>query len=171
MTTTVELAKSPLWEIEEDLEMLLDSLDTCPEELREELSTKIEVYVGKLSTKVDSIAGVLKSLEAVQENAKNEIDRLRAREKAAERAQNRLESYVLEVLRKRPDQKLKGKFTTFSIRTSEALVIVDQNLVPAEWKRVVQTVDIPKTPIKAALKAGIEVPGTAILVNEHLSRK
>jgi len=169
-TTTVELAKSPLREIEEDLEALLDSLDVCPEELREELSTKIEVYVGKLASKVDSIAGVLKSLEEVQMNAKAERDRLMAREKAAERAQNRLEGYLLEVLRKRPDQKLKGKFTTFSIRTSEALVIVNPDLVPAEWKRVTTTVDILKPPIKQALKAGIEVPGTAILVHEHLKK-
>jgi len=170
-TTTTELAKSPLREIEEDLEALLDSLDVCPEELREELSTKIEVYVGKLASKVDSIAGVLKSLEEVQMNAKAERDRLMAREKAAERAQNRLESYVLEVLRKRPDQKLKGKFTTLSIRTSEALVITNPDLVPAEWKHVVQTVTIPKDPIKRALKQGIEIPGTAILVHEHLSRR
>ncbi len=169
-TTTVELAKSPLWEIEEDLEALLDSLDSCPEDLREELSQKIEVYVGKLASKVDSIAGVLKSLEAVQENAKAERDRLMAREKAAERAQNRLEGYLLEVLRKRPDQKLKGKFTTLGIRTSEALVIVNPDLVPAEWKHVVQTVTVPKDPIKRALKAGIEVPGTAILVHEHLRK-
>jgi len=170
-TTTVELAKEPLWAIEEELEMLLDSLDSCEEEHREELSLKIETYVGKLASKVDSIAGVLKSLEAVQENAKNEIDRLRAREKAAERAMNRLEGYLLEVLRKRPDQKLKGKWTTFGIRTSEALVIVNPDLVPAEWKRVTTSVDILKPPIKQALKAGIEVAGTAILVHEHLSRK
>jgi len=167
---TVAVASEPLWEIEEELEMLLDSLDTCEEQHREELSLRIETYVGKLASKVDSIAGVLKSLEAVQENAKNEIDRLRAREKAAERAMNRLEGYLLEVLRKRPDQKLKGKFTTFGIRTSEALVIVDQSLVPAEWKRVTTTVDILKPPIKAALKQGIEVPGTAILVHEHLKK-
>jgi Siphovirus Gp157 len=169
--TTVTVATSPLWEIEEDLEALLDSLDSCPEELREELSLKIETYVGRLASKVDSIAGVLKSLEAVQENAKNEIDRLRAREKAAERAQNRLEGYVLEVLRKRPDQKLKGKWTTFGIRTSEALVIVDPNLVPAEWKSVVQTVTVPKEPIKRALKMGEDIPGVAIEVREHLSRR
>jgi len=171
MTTTVELAKSPLWEIEEDLEALLDSLDVCPEELREELSQKIEVYVGKLTSKVDSIAGVLKSLEAVQENAKNEIDRLRAREKSAERAYNRLESYLLEVLRKKEGRTLKGKFNTFGIRTSEALVITNESLVPAQWKSVIQTVTIPKDPVKRALKQGIEVPGTAILVHEHLSRR
>jgi hypothetical protein len=170
MTTTVAVASEPLWAIEEELEMLLDSLDSCEEEHREELSLRIETYVGKLVSKVDSIAGVLKSLENIQMNAKAERDRLMAREKAAERAQNRLEGWVLEVLRKRPDQKLKGKFTTFSIRTSEALVIVNPDLVPAEWKRVTTTVDILKPPIKQALKAGIEVPGTAILVHEHLKR-
>jgi len=151
--------------------MLLDSLDTCEEQHREELSLRIETYVGKLASKVDSIAGVLKSLEAVQENAKNEIDRLRAREKAAERAANRLEGYLLEVLRKRPDRTLKGKWTTFGIRTSEALVITNPDRVPAKWKRVTETVDIPRDPIKRALKMGEDVPGVVLEIREHLSRK
>jgi len=168
--STTTIASQPLWAIEEDLEGLLDALDICSEEHREELSLRIEDYVSKLATKVDSIAGVLRSLENVQENAKAEIDRLRAREKSAERALNRLESYVLEVLRKRPDQKLKGKWTTFGIRTSEALVITNESLVPAEYKRVTTNVDIPKLPIRQALKMGIEVPGTAILVHEHLKK-
>jgi hypothetical protein len=170
MTNTVAVASDPLWLIEEDLEALLDSLDSCPEEHREELSLKIEQYVGKLASKIDSIAGVLKSLENIQMNAKAERDRLMAREKAAERAQNRLEGYLLEVLRKRPDQKLKGKFTTFGIRTSEALAIVNPDLVPAEWKSVVQTVTVPKEPIKRALKMGEDIPGVAIEVREHLKR-
>jgi 3-methyladenine DNA glycosylase AlkD len=93
-----------------------------------------------------------------------------AREKAAERAMNRLEGYVLEVLRKRPDQKLKGKFTTFGIRTSEALVITNPDLVPAEWKTVVTNVNIAKDPIKRALKLGEDIPGVAIEVREHLKR-
>ena len=168
---TVAAASQPLWQIDEELEALLDTLDVCPEEMREELSERIEMYVSMLSTKVDSIAGVLRSLENVQLNAKAERDRLMAREKAAERAQNRLESYVLEILRKRPDQKLKGKTTTFSIKTTEALVITNPDLVPAEWKQVVTTVNIPKDPIKRALKAGTDVPGVAIQVNEHLVRR
>lgn len=168
--STLTAATQPLWSIDEELMELLDCLDSCDEEHREELSLKIDLYVSMLVTKVDSIAAVLRMLENTQLNAKAEIDRLRAREKAAERAQNRLEGRVLEVLRKRPDQKLKGKTTTFSIRTAEALVITNPDLVPAEWKRVTQTVDILKPPIKQALKQGIEVPGTAIQVTEHLKK-
>jgi hypothetical protein len=82
-----------------------------------------------------------------------------------------LKSYILEVIRKRDGKPLKGATTTLSVRTSESLVITDPNLVPAEWKRTTVTVDIPKTPIKDALKAGQEIPGVVLQQNEHLVRK
>jgi len=50
-------------------------------------------------------------------------------------------------------------------------VITDPAAVPAEWKRVTQTVDIPKDPVKRALKAGAEIPGVTIEERDNLVRK
>lgn len=161
----------PLWQIEEDLAALLDSVDTCPDELREELEQRIAEYVGHEIEKVDRVNGVLTSLEHVAANAKAEMERLRQRQQSAQRAADRLSEYVLHLLRKRDGKPLKGRNVTFSIRKSEALIITDANAVPAEWKRVTQTVDIPKDPVKRALKAGAEIPGVAIEERENLVRK
>ena len=38
-------ALAPLWQIEDELEALLDSVDTCPEELRPELEARIAAYL------------------------------------------------------------------------------------------------------------------------------
>jgi hypothetical protein len=78
---------------------------------------------------------------------------------------------VLRLLQQREGKPLKGRNVTFSIRKSEALIITDANAVPAEWKRITQTVDIPKDPVKRALKAGAEIPGVAIEERENLARK
>jgi hypothetical protein len=164
-------ATEPLWVIEEELEMLLDAVDTCPEELTEELERRIEEYVTKEAEKVDRLSGVLISLEHVQLNAKAEIDRLRARASQAERAEDRLKHYILEVLRKREGRPLKGKHSTLSVRTAESLIITDLHLVPDEWKVTTVTTTAPKDPIKRAIKAGQEIPGVAIQVSEHLVRK
>jgi hypothetical protein len=43
--------------------------------------------------------------------------------------------------------------------------------VPDEWKRTTITTDIPKLPLKDALKGGQEIPGVHIEQHEHLVRK
>ena len=90
----------PLWQIEDELTALVDSIDVCPEHLKEELEQRIAQYVGAEVEKVDRIAAVLSSLDNVAANARAEIERLRERQQSAEKAARRLESYVLRVLRK-----------------------------------------------------------------------
>ena len=164
-------ALQPLWQIEDELAALVDSLDTCPDDLKPELEARIVQYVGAEVDKVDRIAAVLSSLEYQAANAKAEIERLRGRQQSAEKAAVRLEAYVLHVLRQRDGKPLKGRNVTFSVRHSEALIISDPQLVPAQWKRTTISIDIPKDPIKKAIKAGEAVPGTHIEQRESLQKK
>lgn len=161
---------APLWQIEDELSAMLDSMDTCPEELRPELEARIVEYLGHEVEKVDRIQAVLASLYGISVCAKSEIERLRVRQSSAERATARLEDYVLRILRQR-GQPLKGHHITFSIRRSESLVIVNPELVPDCWKRTTVSVDIPKDPLKRALKAGENIPGVIIQTNEHLVKR
>ena len=161
----------PLWQIEDDLLALVDSLDGCPDELRAELEQRIAAYMAKESAKVDRVGSVFASLEAVQANAKREIERLQARRNSAANAKERLEQYILRILRERGWQPLKGANVTLSARRSEVLIITNGDVVPEQFKRTTVTVDIPKDPIKRALKAGVEVPGVALEQHEHLVRR
>lgn len=161
----------PLHQIESDLTDLLESMDACPDELKPELEQRIAEYVRKEAAKVDRIGAVFATLEAVQTNAKAEIDRLRARQYSAASAAGRLERYILHILHERDGKPLKGQNTTLSARHTEALVVTDSQLVPEQWKRTTITVEIPKDPIKRALKAGEDIPGVALEQHEHLVRK
>jgi hypothetical protein len=164
-------ALEPLWKIEDELAALLDSLDTCPEELRPELEQRITAYLGAEVEKVDRIGAVFASLESVQAAAKLEIDRLRQRHQSAQKAAERLEQYVLHILQQREGKPLKGRNVTFSVGHSESLIITDPQLVPDLWKRTTVTVDIPKDPLKKAIKGGEHVPGARLQTNEHLIKK
>jgi len=159
----------PLWQIESELETLLNSLETCPPELQGELEQKVREYVGREAEKIDRVNAVLSSFDAVAANAKTEIARLRDRQQSAERAFERLAQYVLRVINEHGGRPLRGHNVTFSIRRSEALVVDDPAAVPAEWKRI--TIDVPKDPIKRALKAGEEVPGVHLEQRDNLQRK
>jgi hypothetical protein len=164
-------ALEPLWKIEDELAALLDSLEVCPEELRGELEQRIAAYVTAEIEKVDRIGAVLTSLESVQAAAKFEINRLYQRQQAAEKAGARLEGYLLHLLRERDGRPLKGRNVTFSVRRTEAVLIEDPALVPDQWKRTTVTVDIPKDPLKKAIKGGEHVPGARLQTNEHLVKK
>jgi hypothetical protein len=161
----------PLWQIEEELRALVDSAETCPEDLRAELEERIARYVGAEIDKVDRVGAVLSSLDGVAANAKAEIDRLRARQHSSERARARLEEYVLRVLRLRGGEPLKGRNVTFSVRHSEALIVDDPEAVPPEFKRTTVSVDIPKDPVKKAIKAGSVIPGAHIERRDSLQRR
>jgi hypothetical protein len=161
----------PLWQIEQELEILLDTLDACPDELRPELEARIAEYLGAEVEKIDRVDAVLSSLDAVAANAKMEIDRLRQRQQSAEKAARRLEGYVLHVLRERDGRPLKGRNVTFSARHTEALIVDNPAIVPDKWKRTTIAVDVPKQPVKAALKAGEDVPGVHLEQHESLQRK
>jgi BMFP domain-containing protein YqiC len=161
----------PLWRIEEQLDALVNSADTCPEELKEELEARIAGYLEAEVAKVDRVNEVFGSLDAVAASAKTEIERLRKRQQSAENAKEQLAQYVLHVLRKRNGRPLKGNNVTFSVRHSEALIIDNADDVPADWKRTTVTVDVPKDPIKRAIKAGSNIPGVHLEQRESLQRK
>lgn len=161
----------PLWQIEDELMALLDSVEVCPEELQPELEQRIAQYVRKEAAKVDRIGAVFALLENIESSAKAEIERLRARQRSAANAAERLQKYILYIIREREGRPLKGANVTLSLRHSEALVITNSAAVPEEWKRTVVTVDILKDPIKRALKAGREIPGVALEQHEHLVRR
>jgi hypothetical protein len=161
----------PLWLIEETLAALINSADVCEPELRPELEMKIAEYISASMAKVDAVASVLASFDDVVENAKREIERLRARQQAAEKAAARLEQYVLRVIRQREGKPLRGCNTTLSMRHSESLVIDDPDAVPPEWKQTTVQVNIPKDPVKRAIRDGQEIPGVHVEQHEHLVRR
>jgi len=57
-----------LWQIEDELTALVDSIDVCPEHLKEELEQRIAQYVGAEVEKVDRIVAVLSSLDNMAAN-------------------------------------------------------------------------------------------------------
>ena len=160
-----------LYAIEEELQSLLDTVEVCPEELRPELEARIAEYVGSEIAKVDGIGRVLSSLDAVQSHARAEIERLQARRQAAENNARRLEAYVLHVIQQRAGKPLKGQYFTLYAGHSQALIVDNADLVPERFKRTTIVVDVPKTPVKEALKKGETIPGVHIEEREYLVRR
>lgn len=166
-------ALQPLWQIEEELVALLDSIETCPDEFQPELQQRITEYLAREATKVDQTAYVLKTLDYEQQAAADEIARLSDRKRAAKASQDRLETYLCRIIAARGGKKLVGDTNTLSVRASDAVLILDEAAIPAQYivEKVVIEKRVDKVEIKKALKAGEEVPGADLEFRSSLVRK
>ena len=191
-----------LYALSEDLTAHLESIDLTepgtPE--RAECEMAIQVYMGQLPAKVDNVAWMLAHLEDQAQMAAQEIQRLQGRKQAFERAQERLEEYCIHVLEQLPEpkrgaKKLEGRTSTLTLRLSDAVVITDEEAVPAEyktacvempalvWESLVRrdetvidklTKQKPKVrlaDVKKAIKGGESVTGADLEFRNHLIRK
>jgi hypothetical protein len=143
------VTEKTLWEITDSLQMFsetLDSIDaalstTLPDDERMEaranrlaVQKRIEEIGAQLVTKTDALAAVIRRIASEQELVKTEEQRLHARRKAFERAEAWLKKYVVSVMQERGITQLKTPQNTLFLRTTEAVVITDQAVLPAQYQ-------------------------------------
>jgi hypothetical protein len=163
MTTTA----LTLYEAEDNLLALLNSLEIA-EGMAQEAEVLEEIRTAWLAAaeKRDRVCQFLAHLEAQQEFAAAEMKRLKERKDQMERIQERLEGYVVQVIRsfgldaKNRYPKLEGLTSTLSIRSCpDSVKILDESLVPLEFKTVTISETVDKRAIGARLDTGASVPG------------
>ena len=132
---------APLYAIEDTLAALIETAELVSPEQEREFRTELQTALAAAVDKRDKVGQFLTHLERQIDYARFEIDRLRQRKAASERALARLEEYVIETIEKLgTDGKgryrtLEGKTTTFSLRGCPPSVeVADESAIPAEYK-------------------------------------
>ena len=118
----------------------------------------------------DKIVGycqVIKELQGDFDKYKAETDRLTARMKTAKNGIDRMKDSLLAFLRASGQDKVKAGTFAVSIGQSKATNILDESLIPAEFKTP-QPDKIDKTAIKKAIESGQAVTGIEIIINESV---
>jgi hypothetical protein len=139
-----------LFEIDETLCLLMDSAtDAAAEnngEIPEEVRKAVLDYCEAFGTKVDNIANYIKSQENEIRNAKHEIERLQARQSAAENRSTRLKGLLKYFMETRGLRNMKGRLNTISLRknSQDSLILERLDTIPAEYWRVSITVGEPE---------------------------
>lgn len=147
--------------------------DEIPEEA---LADTLEAITGSLEDKVDSIACILKGMEADMAAIKAEEDRLKARRQVKAAAYDRLKQYLSDSLQRAGMDKLETARNRITFRKSEK-VVCDEAVFLAwatENRDDLLTYKAPEanlTAIKAALKNGDEVFGAYICENRNIQIK
>jgi len=138
-----------LLELEEevDLEAFQDALDNLTDEI---------------NTKAESIAAVLKQMEADVKMLKDEETRLKNRRIAIENNHKRLKEYLKNELEVMEIDKVKTPKFTITVRNNPVKVVIkDEDLIPVDYK--VPKYSIDKKTLKEALLNGEEIKGAELI--------
>lgn len=137
-----------------------------PSEVFEEALREMD---GELNEKLENIVAFIRSLEGDVSTIKNEVDRLNSRKKAAENKINSLKRYMEECLRAVNKTKIKTSLNTISIQKNAPSVnVLDEKLIPKEFRKEEVVVSIDKKSILFKLKEGIEIEGCELKQTESL---
>jgi hypothetical protein len=140
----MELAKAfTLFQIEESLMLLAESAEE--EGPTPEIETALTAYLEGAVEKRDRVAEFIHFCEAMAELAKAEVKRLQARQKHFEATAERVSGMVLHVLDWLRVKKLEGRTNTLKKRKCPPSVnVIDEQKIPAEYKRVTVTLPLPR---------------------------
>jgi hypothetical protein len=132
-----------LFQIEESLVLLAESAEE--EGLTPDIERALLAYLEGAVEKRDRVAEFIHFCEAMAELAKAEVKRLQARQKHFEATAERVSSMVLRVLDWLGVKKLEGRTNTLKKRKCHPSVnVIDEQKIPAEYKRVTVTLPLPQ---------------------------
>lgn len=117
-----------------------------------------------LKNKGTSIIAYTKNTESLIDAMKNEEKRIAENRKVLENKLDRFKTYVKENMQRLEIQKLESELGTLSIAKNPASVeILDESLIPDDYKKEKVTITVDKTAIKNDLKAGKNIQGVRLV--------
>lgn len=152
-----------LYEIADEFESVFKALE-FDGELTEEIERELARVEVLLIEKTDSCLFVAQKYSDEIDLAKTHIDRLKNYIKVRESAMSRYEEYIKSTMDKMGKDKIDGILGRISIRKPTPVVdIFDQDILPPEFKTVVQEVKVDKKAIKDSINSGESVMGARLI--------
>lgn len=116
--------------------------------------------------KIEGYCQVIKNLQADLDMFKAEADRIADRMKPIKNNIDRMKESLLAFLKASGQDKVKAGTFAVSIGTSKATNILDEALIPNQYKTVETVIKIDKNAIKSDIDNGVKVAGAEIIINE-----
>lgn len=159
-----------LYQLNEHLMAVLDAATEADGELSPELEAQLEINAAEFDSKAENYCHAIRILEGQSDTFKAEIDRINKGKSTIDRNINRLWSRLSEAVLLRGGKVDIGTFK-LSHQKSEAVIIDNELLLPAEFVEVIEQIKPKRAEIKDALKVGTVVPGAKIEVRQNLQIK
>lgn len=161
MSTLYELTKAF-----EDADDILSNEEGLTEEVIEAIKDDI---LDDIKLKGDGVAKWLKSEESALELMTAERKRLQEAEKKRKAKIDRIKEYILNCMEQANLKKIDTSIGRLGWRKSEKVVLLNEDLIPDEYKTEEVKIKISKADIKKALKAGTEIQGATLEEGKSIS--
>jgi hypothetical protein len=143
------------------LDALTDPEADIPAEV---VADTLEGLEGELQEKAVNVAKFMRNMEAMSQAIKEAEAQMARRRKAIEGRVKCLKDYLKENMEACGISKIESPWFRLAVQKNPAAVdVVDEAALPDEFKEQVVTVKIDKAAIRDALKAGVDVPGAALV--------
>lgn len=159
-----------LYELTSDLRELQDIDFADAEESNIEVIK--DIIKSQIENKGTGIIAIIRNEESDIEGIKAEIKRLQDLKKSKENKIENLKKYTKECLEDADIKKVSTSLGNMTVRKNPASVdVLDESLIPSEYKREVVEVKVDKKAILADLKEGVVVEGAALKISTSLMIK
>lgn len=159
-----------LYELTSDLRELQDIDFTEAEE--SQIEQIKDIIKAQIDNKGTGIIAVIRNEESDIEGIKAEIKRLQDLKKSKENRIENLKKYTKECLEDANIKKVSTSLGNMTVRKNPPAVdVIDESLIPSEYKREIVEVKVDKKAILADLKEGVVVEGAALKTSTSLMIK
>lgn len=161
------MTKTSLYDIAENLRAILEYGD-CDEESGVPIGEQIAALEMTYDDKIDGVISFIKEQRALATAIKAEQDALKERRAAIENRVERLSEYLGQCLRIANKDAYENARHKVTFRKSEAVEIIDESLIPAEFKITKTTNTVDKVAIKEAIKDGEIIDGATLVERQNI---
>lgn len=153
-----------LYEIANEYESILDSLyDPVTGEIQEQALTRLDEVGAAIDQKAIAVASFIQNMEAERRAIDDAKQMMAARERNIENKMSKLKDYLKYNMEKTGKTEISCPYFLIKLKKNPPSTdIFDEDLVPAQYKKVKEMVSVDKNKVKAAILEGKDVPGARV---------
>ena len=159
-----------LYELTTEYEAIIQAIQDAEGDVSPDLLAKLDAIGGAFTDKADSIAAVVRTLEATEAAAKTEQDRLAGYRKSLASHADWLKVYLRDQMIRTGNTKVEGPRFRVAVAACPASVdVTDEALVPRDYFEP-QPAKLSKAALLKALKEGATVAGARLVTDKKTIR-
>jgi hypothetical protein len=158
-----------LYELSERYKNILTTIENDDQFDEEILRQNLMEITLLFEEKVESMAKIIKGLEASQTAYKAESERLAQKAKATQSKMDWLKNYLIVEMQNAKQEKVQGIVLSVSVKSNPpSCKVIDEKLIPNEFFRIIpETKEVDKIKLIANLKStGESVPGVEFITDK-----
>jgi len=160
-----------IFNIGKELQLIINEIIKSGGEVNEETENALTIKEGELQNKSQSYGYLIKSMEYEVNTIDSEINRLEGLKRVRNNTIKRLKTVLSDSMQQFEVEELKTATLKINFRKSQTVEILDEDLIPKEFKTVKVTTSISKAEIKKAIKNGELVVGADLIDHKNIQIK